>query len=63
MNSHDDDETYNDLEDAQPKRSKHTKFRDLDNKDRKGAKRDKPHNKRSHRPKTKKDDHWPDTDD
>ena len=63
MNSHDDDEIYDDLEDIAPKRTKRTKFRETEDKDGTTAKRDKHSSKRSHRQKTIKDDSWPDTDD
>ena len=62
MNSHEDDEIYKDNE---APRSKRTKFKDVDRKggNSKGAKRNKPNSKRSHRQKTAKDDYWPDADD
>ena len=63
MNSHEDDEIYDNLEGHQPKRSKRTKFKDFDDKDGTTAKRDKHSSKRSHRQKTIKDDFWPDDDD
>ena len=63
MNSHEDDEIYDNLEDIQPKRSKRTKFRESEDKDSKTTKREKLSSKRSHRQKTIKDDSWPDDDD
>jgi hypothetical protein len=63
MNSHEDDEIYDTFEDIRPKRSKRTKFRELEDKDGTTAKRDKHSSKRSHRRKTMKDDSWPDADD
>ena len=58
MNSHEDDEIYDNWEDNQPKRSKRTKFRDFDDKDGTTAKWDKHSRKRSHRQKTIKDELW-----
>ncbi len=63
MNSHEDDEIYDNLEEFQPKRTNHTKFRESEDKDGTAAKRDKLSSKRSHRQKTIKDDSWPDADD
>jgi hypothetical protein len=63
MDSHEDDEIFENLEDIQPKRSRRTKFRDFDNKDDTTAKRDKRSSKRSHRRQTNKDGLWPDNDD
>jgi hypothetical protein len=60
MTSHEDDEIYGNLD---APRSKRTKFRDVDHKDSKSAKRNKPNSKRSHRQKTAKDDYWPDAGD
>lgn len=63
MKSHEDDEIYENLDDNQPKRTKRTKFREIEDKDGTTAKRDKRSSKRSHRQKTIKDDSWPDADD
>ena len=63
MNSYEDDEEYEKLEDNQPKRAQRTKFRERANKDDTVAKRDKHSGKRSHRQKTIKDISWPDNDD
>ena len=63
MNTHEDDHSYENLEDIQPKRSPRTKFRDYDDDNDAAAKRDKRSRKRSHRPKTVKEDLWPDADD
>ena len=63
MKNHEDDDIYENLDDHQPRRTKRTKFRELDEKDDMIAKRDKHSSKRSHRQKTIKDDLWPDDDD
>jgi len=63
MTEHEDSESYDNRKDLQPKRAQRTKFREFDDNDELGAKRDKRASKRSHRQKTIKDGFWPDNDD
>ena len=61
-NEHEDDDGYDRWQDAPPKRSQRTRFRDLDDRDEKMERGSKRSGKRSHRQKTHKDDFWPDED-
>ena len=62
MNAHEDNHSYENLEDIQPKRTPRTKFREYDGEDDTIGKREKRSSKRSHRPKKIKEDFWPDAD-
>lgn len=63
MTEHDDDNGYDRWNDTPPRRSHRTRFREKDDRDEKMERRNKRSGKRSHRPKTHKDDFWPDEDD
>ncbi|MGA6925073.1 MAG: hypothetical protein WBY88_05280 [Desulfosarcina sp.] len=61
MDSHEDDERYENRKDTSPKRSQRTKFREYDEDENEAVIREKRSGKGSHRRKTGKDDIWPDT--
>ncbi len=63
MTSPEDDERYENGKDTPPRRSPRTKFREFDEDETAAAHREKRSSKRSHRPKTGKDEVWPDTND
>jgi hypothetical protein len=60
MTENDNDDGYETWDDTPPRRSQRTRFREVENRDEKAGKRNKPSGKRSHRQKTQKDDFWPD---
>ena len=63
MTRQEDDDRYENEKDTPPRRSQRTKFREFDEDENAAAIREKRTGKRSHRPKTGKDDIWPDADD
>jgi hypothetical protein len=60
MTTQEDDDPYENEMDTPPRRSPRTKFREFDD-DENAALRDKRTKKQSRRPKTGKDDIWPDS--
>ncbi|MEE4111796.1 MAG: hypothetical protein V2I40_03215 [Desulfobacteraceae bacterium] len=60
MSRQEDDERYENGKDTPPRRSQRTKFREFDDDETAAAHREKRSSKRSHRPKTGKDEVWPD---
>jgi predicted methyltransferase len=63
MNRQEDDESYEIEKNTPPRRSQRTKLKHLEDYEEVTEFRDKRSGKRSHRPKTGKNDVWPDTKD